>query len=173
MEKGLYTLKWIPHHYRYQILTNIMQITLHSTNYYFANWFYVLFYQQWLEYFQTSLHRTRSHQHLWDKYLPTSNRRPTSFIAGINPSFNILPAFNPACSALSTLSHTPSRLTLLSRLFESPFPLSCAIRVQPLWKQWTQWTQWTVFSLICVLCGHYGRVKPPNLVPLISRHFQG
>jgi len=35
--------------------------------------------------------------------------------------------------------------------------ISCAIRVQPLWKQWTQWTQWTVFSLICVLYGHNGR----------------
>jgi len=41
--------------------------------------------------------------------------------------------------------------------FESPFLFSCAIRVQPLWKQWTQWTQWTVFSLICVTCGHNGR----------------
>jgi len=41
--------------------------------------------------------------------------------------------------------------------FESPFLFSCAIRVQPLWKQWKQWTQWTVFSLVCITCGHNGR----------------
>ncbi len=37
------------------------------------------------------------------------------------------------------------------------FPISCAIRVQPLWKQWTQWT---VFQPICGLCGHNGCQAP-------------
>ena len=42
-------------------------------------------------------------------------------------------------------------MNTINSLDESPFPISCAIRVQPLWKQWT------VFSLICGLCGHNGR----------------
>ena len=46
------------------------------------------------------------------KYSPSSNRRPTSLIAGISPFFNISSAFNPAATALLTffivLSRSPS-----------------------------------------------------------------
>ncbi len=56
---------------------------------------------------------------------------------------------NISCNKLLRLDMKAIIVLKINRIeVESPFQFSCAIRVQPLWKQWTQWTQGTVFTPI-------------------------